>query len=103
MKLYIAFWLGLTINTVTEIVLNAITNMKWPDYDFDEVDDIKQFMRMLMAMISLTLVQNTNAILLNLVILAYYWKAGDKLYKELASNMTKAISRQSMRRARNQV
>ena len=103
MKLYIAFWLGLTINTVTEIVLNAIANMKWPDYQFDDVGDIKQFMRMLMAMIGLTLVQNTNAILLNLVILAYYWKAGDKLSKELASNMTRAISRQSMRRARSQI
>ena len=126
MKLYIAFWLALTINTVIEIVLNAYakrleTNLKsnlenlessletgqvnllktgcgWtlpllPEIPDETIEDVKQMVRFYIAMISLTLVQNTNAILLNLVILAYYWKAGDKLSKELASNMTRAITR----------
>ena len=90
MKLYIALWVSVSVITLAVIALNIIINIKW---EFHDKQDVEQMARLNIAMINLTSIQFINSILLDLVILAHYWKAGDALGKKLAESLTNSLIR----------
>ena len=77
------------------MVIASIILSRYGTFEPETKDDL--FYKLITAKASLRVVELSNRFCLDLVILAHYWIAGDKLRSKMAKNITDSLSRTRLR------
>ena len=86
MKAYIGLWVSSIVITLTNTFLNLSIERNWIDDD-----DLKEYKIDITLQYTLFLSWIVS-VSLDMVILAHYWRAGDKMRSRLAHNLTRIFT-----------
>ena len=98
MKLYIVFWLTMCVTCLSQVIIASIIFSNYGSFEPEKKDDL--FYKLITAKASTRIFELANRFCLDLVILAHYWNAGDKIRNTMAKKLTNSLSRTRLRNSK---